>query len=195
MTLSEHQRQRRQGFNGVQQGLSTTSLFPMNGFRLSETTKETKYIDSGNRKRESSPLGEAGSSRSSSTAGEGKLLGEARLVFPARQKLYSVDVFGRRSEIDTGHMGAVAYQKLLDACKRPMYLDDPTSRLTATSQPAQELPEGCKVGRETGLPLPEWWELPEEGATSAELQVMIRTNLARASKEGRGIFRSWGIEK
>jgi hypothetical protein len=187
MTLSQHQRQMRQG-------LDNPSLFPMNGNRSSETTKETKYIGSDNRKRESSPLGEADSPRSSLTGGRDKLLGAARAVFPARQKLYSVDVFGRRSEIDTKHMGALAYQKLLDACRRPAHLDDPTSSLTEMDQAetARELPEGCKVGPETELPLPEWWETPEEGATSEELQAMIRRNLARASKEGRGIFRSWG---
>ncbi|WP_395138626.1 hypothetical protein [Armatimonas sp.] len=58
--------------------------------------------------------------------------------------------------------------------------------LTAAKEASFELPDGCKLGPETGLPLPEWWELPSVEATAEEIQMMIRRNLKRAQREGKG---------
>ncbi len=120
------------------------------------------------------------------------MLGAARSVFPGRRKLYSVDVLGRREEIDTSRMSLPAYLRLLEAFQNPVRLNDPNGTLQVTSEPARELPEGCKLGPETGLPVPEWWELPEADTTTGELQSMIRRNMERAAREGKGLlFRSF----
>lgn len=140
---------------------------------------------------EGSPFREAAPSRSESTAGtrasHRDLVATARLLFPARQKLYGVDGFGRRSEIETGHMSADAYQALLEACQNPIRFDGPpqTFEPVVADMPV-EAPEGCKLGPETGLPLLEWWELPGTVATWEETQVMINRNLERVGREGRG---------
>ena len=151
--------------------------------------------------RESSPLGAAAFSRSESRKGEtghradqskaigqGTMLSEARIVFPKRQPLYSVDGFGRRSEIETAHMSTDAYQVLLEACQSPIRFDGPPQDydLTAAKETSFEVPDGCKLGPETQLPLPEWWELPGAEATAEEVQGMIRQNLERAEREGKG---------
>ena len=93
-----------------------------------DTTKETRYqrvsLPDG-QTRESSPLREAASSRSSRNekgqhTGKGQqrthsaLLEVAHAIFPTRQGLYSLDVHGRRSPIDTSGMSEAGYQKLLD---------------------------------------------------------------------------------
>lgn len=185
MTLSQSQRQRRQDL-----GLGDPSLFPMNGFLSSETTKETKYIDSGSRKREGSPPREAGSPRSSSTlAGATTLVGAARLVFAKRPKLYSTDGLGRRSEIETGHLGELGYQSLLEAIRHPLRLDDPRSEYPEDLESAKREREGVKAAPLTELRVPDWWELPEEGVEREQVQEAIRRNLARAEREGKGIFR------
>ena len=116
------------------------------------------------------------------------MLSEVRIVFPKRQPLYSVDGFGRRSEIETGHMSEGAYQALLEACQNPIRFDGPPQDydLTAANETPFELPDGCKLGPETGLPLPEWWELPGAEATVGDIQAMIRRNLKRAEREGKG---------
>ena len=145
--------------------------------------------------REGSPLRTAASSRSESRkadtghqANQGKMLSEARIVFPKRQPLYSVDGFGRRSEIETAYMSEGAYQALLEACQNPIRFDGPPQNynLSAAKETSFEIPEGCKLGPETGLPLPEWWELPGAETTGGEIQVMIRRNLERARREGKG---------
>ncbi len=151
--------------------------------------------------RESSPLGAAASSRSESRKAEtghqankgnansqSNMLSEVRVVFPKRRQLYSVDGFGRRSEIETGHMSEGAYQALLEACQNPIRFDGPPQDydLTAANETPFEIPEGCKLGPETRLPLPEWWELPGAVATVGEIQAMIRRNLKRAEREGKG---------
>ncbi|WP_309716529.1 hypothetical protein [Armatimonas sp.] len=116
------------------------------------------------------------------------MLSEVRTVFPKRQPLYSVDGFGRRSEIEVGHMSTDAYQALLEACQNPIRFDGPPQDydLTVMQNQPFEIPEDCKLGSETGLPLPEWWELPGAEATVGEIQAMIRRNLERAQREGRG---------
>ena len=116
------------------------------------------------------------------------MLSEARIVFPKRQPLYSVDGFGRRSEIETAYMSEGAYQALLEACQNPIRFDGPPQNynLSAAKETSFEIPEGCKLGPETGLPLPEWWELPGAETTGGEIQVMIRRNLERARREGKG---------
>ena len=116
------------------------------------------------------------------------MLSEVRIVFPKRQPLYSVDGFGRRSEIEVGHMSEGAYQALLEACQNPIRLDGPPQDYDLTPDQAQsfDLPDGCKLGPETELPLPEWWELPGVEATAEEIQAMIRRNLKRAQREGKG---------
>jgi hypothetical protein len=173
-----------------------------------DTTKETldkRVSMSEIQTRESSPLREAASSRSESntdrTESRGdqhgpknsqhrpkNLVSAVRLLFPARQKLYSVDGFGRRSEIETGHMSEGAYQALLEACQNPIRFDGPPQDydMTAAKETSFELPEGCKLGPETELPLPEWWELPGVEATAEEIQAMIWRNLKRAQREGKG---------
>ena len=166
-----------------------------------DTTKETldkRVSMSEIQTRESSPFREAASSRSESNTDriESKvdphdpknLVSAARIVFPKRQKLYSVDGFGRRSEIETGHMSTDAYQALLEACQNPIRFDGPPQDydLTAAKETSFELPEGCKLGPETELPLSEWWELPGVEATAEEIQAKIRRNLKRAQREGKG---------
>nr|WP_309695400.1 hypothetical protein [Armatimonas sp.] len=112
------------------------------------------------------------------------------MLFPARQKLYSVDGLGRRSEIETGHMSEGAYQALLEACQNPIRFDGPPQDydLTGAKETSFELPDGFKLGPETGLPLHEWWELPGTGATAEEIQMMIWRNLKRAEHESKGAF-------
>ncbi|WP_309707468.1 hypothetical protein [Armatimonas sp.] len=87
-------------------------------------------------------------------------------------------------------MSADAYQALLDACQNPIRFDGSPQdyALTAAQDTHMELPEGCKLGPETGLPLAEWWELPSAEATVEEIQAMIRRNLEQAERDGRGIF-------
>ncbi len=104
--------------------------------RSFDTTKETldkRVSMSEIQTRESSPLREAASSRSESNTDRPESRGDqhrpknlvsaVRLLFPARQKLYSVDGLGRRSEIETGHMSEGAYQALLEACQNPIRFD------------------------------------------------------------------------
>lgn len=125
----------------------------------------------------------------------GELLTEARAAFPARRKLYSVDGLGRRYEIDTGQMSEGAYLSLLEAIQSPVRYDgeppERAERATGAAAP-REVAEGFKSGRETGLPLPEWWELPEAGASVEEIISTIRRNLKRAARQGGGIFKTWG---
>ena len=187
-----------------QQRLSLGSLRQDNGpqcqterVRNFDTTKETldKRVSMSEiqtqkeiQTRESSPLREAASSRSESNTDKADLVSAARIVFPKRQPLYSVDGFGRRSEIETAHMSTDAYQALLEACQSPIRFDGPPQDydLTAAKETSFEVPDGCKLGPETGLPLPEWWELPDAEATGGEIQTMIRRNLERARREGTG---------
>ena len=166
-----------------------------------DTTKETldkRVSMSEIQTRESSPLREAASSRSESNTDRPESRGDqhrsenlvsaVRLLFPARQKLYSVDGLGRRSEIEMGHMSEGAYQALLEACQNPIRFDGPPQDydLTAAKETSFELPDDCKLGPETGLPMPEWWELPGVEATAEEIQAMIWRNLKRAQREGKG---------
>ena len=167
------------------------------GDRCAVGTKETlhKRVSlSGNPARESSPFGEAASSRPdpkrqrSGSEGRGReLVVAARSVFPIRQRLYSMDGHGRRSEIDTRQMGEASFQSLLEAILKPVRYDGPPPESVQDTSPEapREVLEGYKVGPETGLPLPEWWELPEAGASNLELQAAIRRNLERATKTGK----------
>ena len=149
---------------------SGQGVFPSGSYRQTETTKETGYRLSPHQIREGSSSREAASSRSSQTKGtspqakSGDLLAAARTTFSNREKLYSVDVFGRRSEIDTGRMGAGAYQKLKESFANPIRLDDPSYKLTESSEPERVIVEGSRLGPETRLPIPDWWQIPEPGA-------------------------------
>ncbi len=177
--------------------------------RRFDTTKETldkRVSKSEIQTRESSPLREATSSRSESrkaetghqasqskTIGQGKMLSEVRIVFPKRQLLYSMDGFGRRSEIEVGHMSEGAYQALLAACQNPMRFDGPPQDydLTAANETPFEIPDCCKLGPETGLPLPKWWKLPAAGASEEDIWKMIHQNLERAECMGNNTSKSW----
>jgi hypothetical protein len=188
--------------------------FPISRYRPSETTKETCYSLPENQKQkeermnqgqESSPSGEAAFSQSSLTPEQPALTSEAkkernradlvstaRLLFPARQRLYSVDVFGRRSEVDTRFLSSDGYLSLLEACKNPIRLNDVASQVSEiiAVDATREIPEGCKMGVETELPIPDWWEVPEERVEGETINMpaMIRRNLERAKREGKGIF-------
>lgn len=145
-----------------------------------ERTKQTVDNHSSDRIREGSPPQAATASESSRTHSErGNLLSNARSIFGNRPALYSVDVYGRRSEIDTRNMGPMAYRALLDAFEQADLPYEPISPLH------REAPPGGKIGPETGLPLPDWWELPDEATTSEELQALLRRNLNRAAKDGK----------
>ncbi len=169
-------------------------VFPSGSYRQTETTKETGYRLSPDQIREGSSSREAASSRSSQTkstspqAKRGDLLSAARATFPNRAKLFSVDVFGRRSEIDTRRMGAGAYQKLLESFANPIRLDDPSYNLTESPERDQVTLEGCKLGPETRLPIPDWWQTPELGAGTDEIKAILKDNLhkARERRGGRG---------
>ena len=167
------------------------------GVRGSDTTKETldkRVSVSRIQTREGSSSWEAASSRSESKQGErrSELLSAARSMFPTRRKLYSIDVYGRRHEIETKELSEAAYQSLLEAYKNSIRYDGPPPEGGGEVSPEApgEVPEGCKVGPLTRLPMPEWWELPETSASGEETQAAIRRNLERASKNQRGIFRS-----
>lgn len=156
-------------------------------------TKETlhKRVSlSGQPAQEGSPFGEAAPSRPGPQreSGASPLLTEVRVVFPFRRKLYSTDVFGRSSEIETGHISADAYQALLEAYQNPIRFDGPPQGYELTGRQYEPIdpPVGCRLGPETGLPLPEWWELPEAEATEGDILVMIRRNFERAQREGKG---------
>jgi hypothetical protein len=207
--LSRSQTQRR----AAQSSRAHSSVSRSNSHRWTGITKETlhKRVSlSGIQTREGSPFGEAAPSRSESGVEKGQdlrtaksnLLNTARAVFPARQRLYSVDCLGRRSEIETRHMSEASYLSLLEVFKNPVRLDSPTDLGLARSSVNApcEIPEGCKMGIETELPIPEWWEVPKEGAMAEEgeattdiqgmidMPAMIRRNLERAKREGKGIF-------
>jgi hypothetical protein len=208
--------QMNHGLFPVQQNTlpANQNTFPISRYRPSETTKETCYslpdkqeqdrmCQKKDRMWEGSPLEEAAPSQSSLTSeqpastskskkepSQKDLVSAVRLVFPARQRLYSVDVFGRRSEIDTRFLSGDGYLTLLDACKNPLRLNDVQSQVSEIIpvEPPSVTPEGCKIGPETELPLPEWWEVPEEGTAITDIEEMIRRNLERAKREGGGIF-------
>ena len=162
-------------------------VFPSGRYSQTEITKETVNHISDDRKQEGSPLRAAAPSVSSQKK-KADLIDTARLVFPGRRKLYSIDVLGRRDEIDTRQMSGPAYQRLLEAFQNPVRLDDLGSVAQAVSEPSYEVREGCKIAPATGLSVPEWWELHEAGVTAQDTQSMIRRNLERAQREGRGIF-------
>jgi hypothetical protein len=213
--LSRNQKRRRRELEEqMNHGLFPTKsdTFPIGRYRLSETTKETCYSLPENQEQdriwESSPSGEAAFSQSSLTSEQSALtlktekrhnpadlISTARLLFPTRQRLYSVDVLGRRSEIDTRLLSGDGYLSLLEACKNPIRLNDVQSQVSeiiAVEAPVAT-PEGCKIGVETELPIPDWWEVPEESVEGVEgetvdMPAMIRRNLERAKREGRGIF-------
>nr|WP_309697890.1 hypothetical protein [Armatimonas sp.] len=123
------------------------------------------------------------------------MLAAARATFPNREKLFgnreklfSVDVFGRRSEIDTRRMGAGAYQKLLESFQSPIRFDDPSHKPTNFPALERVTLEGCKLGSETQLPIPDWWQTPEPGAATDEIKAILKDNLhkARERRGGRG---------
>ncbi len=179
---------------------SGQGVFPSGSYRQTETTKETGYRLSPEQIREGSSSREAAPSRSSQTkstspqARRGDLLAAARATFPThatfpnRAKLFSVDVFGRRSEIDTSRMGAGAYQKLLESFQSPIRFDDPSYKLTEFPEPEHMVFKGCKLGPETQLPILDWWQIPELGASVDEIKAILKDNLhkARERRDGRG---------
>ena len=173
---------------------SGQGMFLSGSYRQTETTKETGYRLSPDQIREGNSSREAASSRSSQEkstspqAKKGDLLAAARATFPNRAKLFSADVFGRRSEIDTRRMGAGAYQKLLESFSNPIRLDDPSYNLTEFPEPERVTLKGCKLGPETRLPIPDWWQTPELGASTDEIKAILKGNLqkARARRDGQG---------
>nr|WP_309693393.1 hypothetical protein [Armatimonas sp.] len=85
-------------------------------------------------------------------------------------------------------MGAGAYQKLLESFANPIRLDDPSYNLTESPERDQVTLEGCKLGPETRLPIPDWWQTPELGAGTDEIKAILKDNLhkARERRGGRG---------
>ena len=171
-------------------------VFPSGSYRQTETTKETGYRLSPEQIREGSSSREAASSRSFQTkstspqAKRGDLLAAARAMFPNREKLFSVDVFGRRSEIDTRRMGASAYQKLLESFQSPIRFDDPSYKRIEFAEPERVVFEGCKLGPETRLPIPVWWQTPELGASTDVIKAILKDNLQKArERQGRQSWR------
>ena len=192
----QHKKSRKH-LESVQVTESGAPLCQPIGYRLTDTTKETlnqRVSLPDLRTREGSPLGEAASSQSSGKSerqhhsGEG-LLGQAQTLFASYPVLYSVDVHGRRSPIDTSRMSDAAYQQLLEAAQNPLRFDGSDySASQPNPEPVRTLPSGFQLGPETGLPIPEWWALPEPGASSDEIKATLRQNLEQANKrqEGRG---------
>ena len=117
------------------------------------------------------------------------MLAAAHTTFPNRAKLFSVDVFGRRSEIDTSRMGATAYQKLMGSFANPIRLDDPSYNLTELPDLVQVTLEGGKLGSETQLLIPDWWQTPELGAGTDKIKAILKDNLQKARERRDG--RSW----
>lgn len=175
---------------------SSQGRFPSGSYRQTETTKETGYKFNQGQMREGSPTEVAASSPSSQTkredvakvAGHRDLATVARVTFQ-RKRLFSVDGHGRRSEIDTSWMGATGYQKLLEAIANPIRLDDPNFILQDSPEPVPLVHEGCKLGAETKLPIPGWWQTSDRGASCEEIKAIIKSNLQKAQeRQGR---RSW----
>ena len=180
---------------------------PVSGNCEADTTKETLNqrvslpdgrTQRDGRTREGSPLGEAAPSRSSvSEKGDrrgktkqgstDRLLEAAQTVFPARQVLYSFDVHGRRSEIDTSGMSEGAYQKLLEAFAHPIRVDGLELPMTTeTVEHQQALAPGYRIGVATGLPIPDWWQIPEPGASVEQIKTILKENLQRAGERQGG---------
>ncbi|WP_309715514.1 hypothetical protein [Armatimonas sp.] len=165
------------------------------GNREADTTKETRYqrvsLPDG-QTRESSPLREAANSQSSrSEKGQqrtaGTLLEVAHAIFPTRQVLYSLDVHGGRSQIDTSGMSEAGYQKLLEAFANPVRFDGPEPAMVADMVVQQQEPDsGCRIGSATGLPVPDWWQIPEPGATAEQIKAILKENLQKAGERQRG---------
>ena len=187
------------------QGMSSgQGIFPSGSYRQTETTKETG--DEFHQMREGSPFKVAAPFPHSQTEREapttrdevvkrGDLLAAARATFQ-RKRLFSVDGHGRRSEIDTSWMGAAGYQKLLEAISKPIRIDDPHFILkefpgegSILREPVPLVREGCKLGDETKLPIPDWWQTPERGASREEIIALLKGNLQKAQDRQGG--RSW----
>ena len=175
----------------VQAAESDSRLCQPIGYRLIDTTKETlnqRVSLPDLRTWEGSPLREAASSMSSGKSerqhrsGEG-LLGQAQTLFSSYPIRDSVDVHGRRSPIDTSRMSDAAYQQLLEAARNPLRFDGSDySASQPNSEPVRTLPSGLQLGPETGLPIPDWWALPEPGASYEEIKATLRQNLERCRK-------------
>lgn len=159
--------------------------------RLADRTKETlnqRVSLPDLQTREGSPLREAALSRSSGKSEQqhrsGKrLLEQAQSLFPNGTILYSIDVHGRRSPIDTSRMSDAAYQQLLEAARNPLRFDSSDSLTSPLEQePEQTIQQDQQLGPETELPIPTWWTLPEPGASSEGIKVLLRQNLEQANK-------------
>ena len=165
------------------------------GNREADTTKETRYqrvsLPDG-QTRESSPLREAASSRSSrNEKGQqrtaGLLLEVAHAIFPTRPEFYSLDVHGRRSQIDTSGMSEAGYQKLLEAFANPIRFDGPEPPMLADIVVQQREPDpGYRMGSATGLPVPDWWQIPEPGASAEQIKAILKENLQKAGERQGG---------
>lgn len=200
----------------TQQGslfLPPNSTFLLSSNRAAEMTKQTGHILSGDRKRESSPQGGAASPSpellergeqdlsaapmDDSEAREGDeefvdydaLMAATKTVFkpkPVRTIVYSYDVQGRYSIVDTSAMSDDAYHKLLEAAKSPITSDGANlSDLPAPTKTSKEILEGCKIGPATELTIPDWWET-ELGDTPEEKLATIRRNLEKAKQLSKG---------
>ena len=198
-------RHRHELVEQLQRGMfpSSPRKFPSGSYRQTETTKETGYKFNQSQMREGSPTKVAAPSLSSQTkredivkvAGHGDLATVARATFQ-RRRLFSIDGHGRRSEIDTSWMGSAGYQKLLEAIANPIRLDDPhfilqesTDEGSILREPVPAVREGCKLGAETKLPIPIWWQTPDRGASREEIKAVLKGNLQKTQeRQGR---RSW----
>ena len=82
-----------------------------------------------------------------------------------------------------------AYQKLLESFANAIRFDDPSHKLTEFPELERVTLEGCKLGPETRLPIPDWWQTPELGAGTDEIKAILKDNLHKASERRDG--RSW----
>jgi hypothetical protein len=216
--MTRYQKQRRGKLEQTQQGslfLPPNSTFLLSSNRAAEMTKQTGHLLSGDRKRESSPQGGAASPSPELLESRGEtllaapdereegeefldydaLMAAAKTVFTptpklTRKAIYSYDVHGRYSQVDTGKMGDEAFHRLLEAAKNSLTGDDDhrgnIAKPTPVSEiPLSEIPEGCKIGPATGLAIPDWWET-ELGDTPEEKLATIRRNLEKAKQLGKG---------
>jgi hypothetical protein len=101
-----------------------------------------------------------------------------REVF-GRKTLYSIDVHGRRSRIETEHLSDEGYHKLLEAMRNPFTVQGTMQMANDAHERPQEIPEGCKRGEETGLLIPSWWKT-DMGETPEEKWATIQDNLKMA---------------
>jgi hypothetical protein len=177
--VSNLQKQAGQEFLQNQLGLPIQNPCLAISDQSAGTTKETqdKRVSLPNAPtREGSPFREAIPSRS----GQNKIE-MVREVF-GRKTLYSIDVHGRRSRIETEHLSNEGYHKLLEAMRNPFTVQGTMQMTNDAQERPQEIPEGCKRGEETGLLIPAWWKT-NMGETAEEKWATIQDNLTMAREK------------